>query len=177
MLAKKNSTKIISPRLSRLQEDIKINKKEAVSKFWKEIEQIGTPIFEDIEGDNKHNIITFLVREEEEVENIICNHIFITKDIREGVLERIEDTNIYFKSYKVLKGIRETYFLSKNNPLEPKDPAENIFKYQDLIFPDPFNSKTSMWKANGIQLICNVIESPEAPPQPWYGERTNITHG
>ncbi|MFX1495013.1 MAG: alpha/beta hydrolase, partial [Promethearchaeota archaeon] len=25
--------------------------------------------------------------------------------------------------------------------------------------------------------ICNVIESPEAPPQPWYGERTNITHG
>ncbi|MGB5912285.1 MAG: alpha/beta hydrolase-fold protein [Promethearchaeia archaeon] len=177
MLAKKNSIKIISPRLSRLQEEMKENKEEAVVKFWKEIEKTGSPIFEEIEGDNKNNIITFLVREDEEVENIICGSMFVTDDIKEGLLERIEDTNIYFKSHKILKGIRETYSLSKNNPLEPKNPIENIIKYKDLIFPDPFNSKKLIWKADGIQILCNEIDSPDALPQPWYGERTNITHG
>ena len=177
MLAKKNSIKIFSPRLSKLQEDIKVNKKEAVSNFWIEIERIGSPIFEEIEGDNKYNIITFLVREDEDVENIICISMFLTEDIKEGLLERIEDTNIYFKSYKILKGIRETYSLSKNNPLEPKDPIENIIKYKDLIFLDPFNSKKMVWKADGIQVLCNEIESPDALPQPWYGERTKIARG
>ena len=177
MLNKSNSSKIISPMISRLQDEIKVNKKEAISKFWKEIEEIGTPIFEDIEGDDKYNIITFLVQENDEVENIICNCIFVTEDIREGLLERIENTNIYFKSYKILKGLRETYCLSKNNPLEPKDPAENISKYGNLVFSDPFNSKIYFFKVDGFQLPLNEFESPNALSQTWYGERTDINHG
>ncbi len=93
--------------ISRLQGEIKVNKKEAVLKFWKEIEKIGTPIFEEIEGDDKDNLITLLVREDEEVENIICYDIFVNEDIKEGLLERIEDTNVYFKSYKILKGVQK----------------------------------------------------------------------
>jgi len=177
MLNKSNSSKIISPMISRFQDEIKVNKKEAISKFWKEIEEIGTPIFEDIEGDNKYNLITFVFREDEEVENIVCNSFFVNEDIKEGLLERIEDTNIYFKSHKLLKGIRETYNYSKNNPLEPKNPFENLFKYADSILPDPFNSKKSLYKVDGISFPVNEIESPDSPPQPYYGERTNIDHG
>jgi len=163
--------------MSRLHEDIKFNKKEAVLKFWREIEKKGTPIFEEIEGDDEYNIITFLVKAEKEVQNIVCFSVFVTEDIKEGLLERIEDTDIYFKSYRILKGIRETYSLSKNNPLEPKDPIENIFKYKDLIFSDPLNSKVGFWKVNGLKFLLNEIISPDAPPQPYYGERINIDHG
>jgi len=177
MSDKSVNSKIISPTISRLQDGIKVNKKEAVSKFWKEIEKRETPIFEEIEGDDNYNLITFLVREDEEVENIVCFSIFVTEDIKEGLLERIEDTNIFYKSYKILKGIRETYNFSKNNPLIPKDPAENIFKNKDLVFTDPFNSKQTFWKVDGIHVPFNEIISPDAPPQPWYGERTNIDHG
>lgn len=177
MLNSRNNSKIRSPMISRLQEEIKINKEEAVSKFWKEIEKIGTPIFEEIEGDIKYNLITFLVREDEEVENIICYNIFVIEDIKEGLLERIEDTNVYFKSYKILKGVRETYCLSKNNPLEPKDPSENIFKYGNLVFPDPFNFTFRQYKIDGLQFPLNEFESPDAPPQPYYGERSNIDSG
>ncbi|MFX1306828.1 MAG: alpha/beta hydrolase [Promethearchaeota archaeon] len=172
-----SSSKIVSPMISRLREEIKINKKEAVSKFWEEIEKKGTPIFEEIEGDNKFNIITFLVREEELVENIFCFNLFVTEDIKKGLLERIEDTSIYFKSYKITKGIRDTYFFSKNNPLEPKDPVENVFKHIKLAFSDPFNSKLYQFKVDGLQMPLNEFESPEATPQPWYGEKPNITHG
>ena len=172
-----SNSKIRSPMISRFQDEIKINKEEAVSKFWKEVEKFGTPIFEEIEGDAKYNLITFLVREDEEVENIICNNMFVIEDIKEGLLERIEDTNVYFKSYKILKGIREIYCLSKNNPLEPKDPSENIFKYGSLVFPDPFNSNIRQYKMDGLQFPLNEFESPDAPPQPYYGERTNIEHG
>ena len=177
MLKGNNKSKIISPIISRLQEEIKFNKKEAVLKFWKEIEKKGTPIFEEIKGDDKYNIITFLVREDKKAENIVCFSIFTTEDIKEGLLERIEDTNIYFKSYRILKGIRETYNLTKNNPLEPKDTFENIFKYKDLIFSDPLNSKEGFFKVDGIKLPYNEIISPEAPPQPYYGERININRG
>ena len=177
MIKGNNNPKIISPMMSRLQEEIKFNKKEAVLKFWKEIEKQGTPIFEEIEGDNKYNIITFLVREDKETENIACFSIFTTEDIKEGLLEKIEDTNIYFKSYRILKGIRETYNLTKNNPLEPKDPIENIFKNKDLIFSDPLNSKEGFWEVDGIKFPHNEIISPEAPPQPYYGERININSG
>ncbi len=177
MSKSRNNSKISSPMISRLQEEIKINKEEAVSRFWKEIEKIGTPIFEEIEEDSKYNLITFLVREDEEVENIVCNNIFVIEDIREGLLERIENTNVYFKSYKILKGLRETYCLSKNNPLEPKDPSENIFKYGNLVFPDPFNSNIRQYKINGLNFPLNEFESLDAPPQPYYGERSNTDSG
>jgi len=57
MLNMSNKSKIISPLISRLRDEIKINKKEAVSNFWKEIERRGTPIFEEIDGDNRFNVI------------------------------------------------------------------------------------------------------------------------
>ena len=172
-----NNPKIISPIISKLQKDIKLNKKEAVLRFWKDVANMGTPIFEEIKGDAEYNLITFVVREDEKVKNIVCNTIFITKDIKEGLLERIEDTNIYFKSYIILKGIRETYNFSKNNPLEPKDPSENLFKYINLTFFDPFNSKKSIFKVDGFKIPLNEIESPDAAPQSWYGKKININHG
>jgi enterochelin esterase family protein len=171
------SEKIESPTILKLQDDIKDNKKEAILKFWNKIEEKGTNLFEEIEGDDKNDLITFLVREDQEVENIICFSIFVTEDIEEGLLERIDDTNVYFKSYKILKGVRETYFFSKNNPLEPKEPFEHVFKYKDSVFSDPFNSRETFFKVEGIQFPCSEIESPSAPPQPWYGKRTNIDHG
>ncbi|MFX1498560.1 MAG: alpha/beta hydrolase [Promethearchaeota archaeon] len=177
MITKNSKTQAISPRIIRLREEIKLSGEDAVSNFWKEIEESGTPIFEKIEGDDKYNIITFLVREEEEEANIICYNLFVNDDIKEGLLERIEDTNIYFKSYKILKGIRDTYCLSKNNPLEPNNPIENLFKFGDLVFYDPFNSKLHQFKVDGFQFQLNEFESPDAPPQPWYGERINIDHG
>ncbi|MFX1470583.1 MAG: hypothetical protein ACFFB8_18205, partial [Promethearchaeota archaeon] len=60
-------SQILSPMILKLREEIKIDKKTAISKFWKKIEETGTPIFEDIEGDNKYNLITFVFREDEEV--------------------------------------------------------------------------------------------------------------
>jgi enterochelin esterase family protein len=177
MLERIYESSIISPAILKLRESIKIDRDKAVSEFWKKIEKLGTPIFEEIEGDDKYHIITFLVKEDGEVDNIICNNMFVIEDITEGLLERIEDTNIYFKSYKILKGVRDIYCLSKNNPPEPKDPSKNIFKHVDLIFHDPLNSKKSLFRVDKIKFPINEFESPEAPPQPYYGERTNIDKG
>ena len=106
MLDGKSSSNAKSPRILRFKEEVKINQKEAVSKFWKQIKKTGTPIFEEIEGDDKYNIITFVVKGDEEIKNIVCFDMFVTNDIKEGLLERIEDTDVYFISHKILKGIR-----------------------------------------------------------------------
>ncbi|MFX1346686.1 MAG: alpha/beta hydrolase [Promethearchaeota archaeon] len=176
-------SQIISPIISKLREEIKIDKKTAISKFWKKIEKMGTPVFETIKGDKKYNLTTFVFREDGEVENIVCyiriylQNMFLKQDIKECMLERINDTNVYFKSYKLLKGVRATYIYSKNNPLEPKNPQENWVMYIDSIVSDPFNSKKCISKIKGINIPIHEIESPEAPPQLWYGKRINIDYG
>ncbi|MFX1349794.1 MAG: alpha/beta hydrolase [Promethearchaeota archaeon] len=177
MSDRSNNSGLISPVILKLQESIKINKDKAISEFWGQIERSGTPIFEEIQGDDKYSLITFIVREDEEVQNIVCYNAFLAGDIKEGVLERIENTNVYFKTYKVLKGIRDTYNFCKNNPLIPKDPSENLFKFGNLVFTDPFNSKIQQFRVGGFLLPLSEFESPDAPPQPYYGERRNIDHG
>jgi len=177
MLDGKSSSNAKSPIILRFKEEIKINQKEAVSKFWKQIKKTGTPIFEEIEGDDKYNIITFVVKGDEEIKNIVCFDMFVTNDIKEGLLERIEDTDVYFISHKILKGIRETYTLCKNVPLKPKDPVEYLFENNDSVFSDPLNPKKTFWRVNGITFPFSEIESPEALPQPWSGERLNIDQG
>ena len=97
-------SKVESPMILKLKCEIRTHKKEAVSKFWKKIKELGTPIFEEIDGDDKNNIITFVVRGNEEIKHIVCFSI-VTEDIKEGLLERIEDTDIYFSSHKLLKDL------------------------------------------------------------------------
>jgi len=177
MLDINNKSILISPIISRLQKDIKIDMNKALSEFWKRVEKMGTPIFDQIKGDNKYNLMTFLARENEKVENIVCFSTFLTEDIKEGLFDRIEDTNVYYKTYKVPKEIRDTYIFFKNNPLIPKDPSENLFKYINLIFKDPFNSKIQKFEVDGFQLPLHEFESPDAPLQPFYGKRINIDHG
>jgi hypothetical protein len=46
-----------------------------------------------------------------------------------------------------------------------------------LAFSDPFNSESYIFKVDGFQLRLNEFESPDAVPQTWYGERTDINHG
>ncbi|MFX0021985.1 MAG: alpha/beta hydrolase [Candidatus Hermodarchaeota archaeon] len=168
---------LISPTLANLQKSIRVNKKKAISDFWKKIEKSGVPLFEEIEGDNNNYLITFIVREDKDVENIFVFNCFVLDDIKEGLLERLEDTNIYFKTYKITKGVRDTYLYSKNNPFEPKDPNENIIQHRDLIFNDPFNSNLEKLKVDGFDLPLNVFECPDAAPHPWYGKRLNIERG
>jgi enterochelin esterase family protein len=177
MVSANNDTEAQSLIIFRLKDEIKANMKEAVSKFWEGIKKNGTPIFEEIEGDDKYNIITFVVQGNEEMENIVCHNLFVTEDVKDGLLERVKDTDIYYRSYKLLKGVRETYTFCKNTPLKPKDPEESIFKYKDSVFSDPLNPKKTFWRVNGIFIPFSEIESPEAPPQPWSGKRFNISHG
>ncbi|MFX0003931.1 MAG: alpha/beta hydrolase [Candidatus Hodarchaeota archaeon] len=168
---------LISPTISKLQKNIIVNKNKAISDFWNEIEKRGTPIFEKIEGDNENYLITFIARGDEDVENIFVFNTFVRDDMKEGLLGRIEDTNVYYRSYKIAKCIRDTYLYSKNNPFEPKNPEENVLKHVDLIFSDPFNSHLQKFKVNGLDLPLNEFECPDAPLQPWYGERSDIKRG
>ncbi len=49
--------------------------------------------------------------------------------------------------------------------------------YLDSIVPDSFNSEKCVSKIKGISIPIHEIESPEAPPQLWYGKRIKIDYG
>ena len=48
-----------SPRIRLLQRSIEAREPSAVTQFWKEIEQQGTPLIERIPDDQQHSLVTF----------------------------------------------------------------------------------------------------------------------
>jgi len=60
-----------SPRLTALRKELAAGDKTALEKFWREVEQRGTPLTETIEGDDKHLLVTFLWRATFETWNVL----------------------------------------------------------------------------------------------------------
>ena len=68
---------IISPRLLKLKEVLEKeeDKKGHVDVFWKEIEEKGAPIIEQIEKEPNHKLVTFLCKENGDTDEIFMQYL------------------------------------------------------------------------------------------------------
>lgn len=60
-----------SCKLRTLLREIEKENYSAIEEFWSDIERIGAPLVEEIEGDNSSVLVTFLYRAAENIENIL----------------------------------------------------------------------------------------------------------
>jgi len=165
---------IISPRLLKLKENLEktLNEKQIIDEFWKEIEEKGTPIIEHIEKESKYKLVTFLYKENADTDEILLLSGSIGEISHRGIFNRIQGTNIYYKSIFYLNRTRTTYAISRQKANIPLYPPE------DYILPifkgDPLNKKNvTMFKG----YTQAVLELPDAPSQPWIEEKDNIPKG
>ncbi|MEG2291432.1 MAG: alpha/beta hydrolase-fold protein [Clostridium sp.] len=169
--------KILSPRLLKLEEDINARKANVMDEFWKEIEEIGAPIIEDIEGDDENSLVTIVWKQDREIDNIfVFSEAFGGWMFGEGDkktnLYRLDNSDLWYRSTILSKEARCLYILVTNVDEEYEWKADNVIL-------DPLNSKTyeapiddeNPEECSLLAPIENIIEMPKAEEKIWVKER------
>ncbi|WP_425445853.1 enterochelin esterase [Dethiothermospora halolimnae] len=173
---------IKSPKLKKLQNKVKAGDKSALESFWREIEENGAPLIEDIEGDNEHKLVTFIVKEEEGVKQFVVASFISGYILKDNILDRLEGTDIYYRSYKVQNGVRDNYFIGKDIPLDFEQVFDNWDKYGKRCVTDPYNKKQFVSPADDEpggdhEEITSILELPDAVKQPWIESQEDVPKG
>ena len=164
---------LISPTITQLKNDLKSGLKSRLEDFWRKIEENGTPLIEPIEDDESHKLVTFVVKADDDTRNVVIITALANQDdvISENVCDKIEGTNIFYKSFKVLNGTITIYSISKNNSLRFTRFYDNIMMNAKTLSPDPFNPKRFMqrYRREGrrFKIEYSVLEMPTDKPRPW----------
>jgi len=98
---KKNLT---SPTIFELRKELAKGHNSALKNFWVKIGKTGTPLIESLDKDKSHKLVTFIVQADKETKNaiIICSLADQDDMVSNNICERIEDTDILYKSFVVL---------------------------------------------------------------------------
>jgi len=180
MEKKKNLT---SYMILELKKELSKGNNSALKKFWHKIEQYGAPLIEQIQGDENHKLVTFIVKADKETKNavIICSLADQDDVISNNICERIVNTNILYKSFVVLNGTRTIYTISKDNPLKFHRFYENLMNNWDTLTPDPYNPKRfdQRYRREGQNFVVeySVLEMPDAISLKWVEENKNLIPG
>jgi enterochelin esterase family protein len=187
---------LMSPRLETLRQALEGGQAGALDLFWKEIEEQGEPLLELIEGDDDELYATFLWRAEEELENVVIfSKLFMEglADREGGKMERLLDTNLWYRTTIVRRDARLTYSFTPNDSMLPPGQMDNPIDYFGATRISPYNAKSQIYQSGSEEIISrvfypdggeehygwfrSVLEGPDAPPQPHIAPRPDVPQG
>ncbi|KKM60550.1 hypothetical protein LCGC14_1540750, partial [marine sediment metagenome] len=177
---KKNLTSFM---ISELKKEIAEGNKSALMNFWLKIEKLGTPLIEPIQEDKRHKLVTFVIQADSDTNNavVICSLANQDDVVSNNICERIEKTDVFYKSFLVLNGTRTIYTVSKNNSLKFSRFYDNLMHNGDTLAPDPYNPKrfTQRYRREGKKFVVeySVLEMPSAIPLKWIKQKKNVIPG
>lgn len=167
-------TSIESEVVNLFREKLVNNETEVLKKFWQEIEQKGTPIFEEIEGDNENIICTFIFKGNEQTKNVLVNlPPFSRVSTKDFQMLNIKNTNVWFASIKLPQESRFAYSLIINCPFQtvsPESPKSEIEVFRAASQPDLLNP-------NRLGEFRSFVETPNARLQKYFERKANINSG
>ena len=165
----------LSPRLAALQDRLKSGHREALDNFWKEITERGAPIIEPAAGSRSDVLVTILWRAREETKNVF---IFGIGDI-DKPMARLLDTDLWYKTLRLQKGVRFVYLLAPNLP-DPKQWG-SPGHFARAMRNDPLNPLQFAERANELNpyevTFFSAVELPSAEPQIWNVVRPTVPTG
>ncbi len=155
-----------SPRVARLQREVRSGDRGAVDRFWKEIRKHGAPLVERDSGDN--SLVTFVWHGEPETHNVVIFDGVAGFDAKDR-MEHLEGTNVWYKTYRVRNDARFAYNLSPNDSLQPLDEikGDGIEKRLADFQIDPLNPRRCGATFGAFSAAASYVELPGAPPQAW----------
>ncbi len=163
-----------SKKIIELEEKIQYGNNEALQEFWDMLEEQGTPIIEKIEGDQENDLVTFIYKADEEPENVVfLSPVVGMANLEDNKMERLLDSNLWYRTYKVRNDVRFGYYFSPNDPFD--DDWEKRF---DRVAHDQFNNNITVFKGTKDDdvLRSNVIMS-NAEEDFWIKERNDVPKG
>ncbi|MEM7538698.1 MAG: alpha/beta hydrolase-fold protein [Chloroflexota bacterium] len=165
-------TSLESPRLIALQQAITNGDETAISTFWQEMAEQGTPLIEPIEGDDGHRLVTFLWRAETDLDTVIVISDLVSYDFRDNQMTHMPDTDIWYRPYQFPADTRSFYKLSPNGPAVHWSEIEDWGVMAENWQLDPLNPHELVFEADdenpdSQEMRDSIIALPDAPPQPW----------
>lgn len=123
-------------------------------------------------------LITFLYQGDKDIENVVVLDGCVGLDYEENKMERILDTDIWYKTFKVRNDLRFRYFLTINDPLNEDWQKRNqecirvdpLAKQEVLIPKDEEKPESQPW-------TCNAVELPKAEPKIWSVKKEGVPCG
>lgn len=175
-----------SPKILALKAAIKRGDRESVKAFWKDVRKTGAPLIEPIPGDRENMAVTFLWRGRPDTKNVMVLWIpYAGVAPDEYLMERLGQTDVWYKTIKVDRRMRLSYTLAPNvarlRPLSLGIDQDAITMTAAAARPDPLNPKR--WREDSKSVDAqeyrgsSILEMPGAPPQPWIIRRPGIPAG
>lgn len=155
-------TYIKDSRITDLENKIKNGNKNALKLFWSSIEMYGTPLIESINGDNDNKLVTIIYKEDKHLDNVVLIPPVGMRKLENCILEKIENTDLWYISYIVRKDISFTYEFSINDPLD-NDWNRRWRNVKD----DPFNKNNLEYidKISGKKRFVSYAALEDARPR------------
>jgi enterochelin esterase family protein len=160
--------------ISNLEDRIQKGDATALQNFWNEIENKGTPLIEEIEGDSENNLVTFIYRAEEGIENVVFIPPVGMDKLQENKMERLLETDLWYISCKMRNDVHFCYYFSPNDPLD-----DDWEKRGDRMVHDIYNKNRIIFKdENGKKdnIRCYVT-MPKAEEYFWNRENKDVPKG
>jgi enterochelin esterase-like enzyme len=153
----------LSPRLSRLAESLATG--GTTESFWADAAREGTPLVEPSDRPDRR-IVTFVWRGARR--NV---RLFGAPSNDHDWMERLGDSDIWYKSYLLPSSTRLSYKFAPDIPDVPGSPGERRRALLATAQADPLNKRPWPADAPDVYNQESVLVLPDAPPQPWSTAR------
>lgn len=165
-----------SPRLEQLVTD-----GTGIARFWKEVEEKGTPLVEPAAGDRDHVIVTFLWRGPADA---VAPGVFgVFNEVpwtRGDAMRHLAGTDIWYRSYRLPASLRAPYTLIGARSDFPSLAWQREWTGEEErhdLFLDPLNKRMIPDIYYRRLTHDNVFEGPAAPAEPWQRDTAGRMKG
>lgn len=156
----------LSSRIKKLIENIETERFNVIEEFWKYVEEQGTPLIENIKGDDNNALVTFLYRGKD-INNVMIYGGVPGFRYNENIMENIENTDVWFRTYKVRNDVKFKYNFSLN--YEFNDDYKKIKKNSviDILNPNQFVFPKDEESSESEELISSLVMMPKVKTELW----------
>jgi enterochelin esterase-like enzyme len=175
-----------SPHIERLRASFNSATPGAVQAFWDEIQKHGAPLIEPLPADSQKMLVTFLWRGTPDTHNVAVLRLpYAAGSPSDYFMDRLADTNIWYKTLAIPKNARFEYSLAPNVPtihgISFGIDNDAIAMVVAAARPDPLNPNRRNVEKHPLNPPeyqgSSFVEMPDAPSQPWIMERPGIPAG
>lgn len=167
---------LVSPRIAALGRELRRRDATALSRFWTDVADQGTPLVEPIVGEDQHVLVTFVWRGTECTRNAVVLGDFCGWEPAENRLRRVASTDVWHRTYRLRADTRTVYRLAENDSLASASGLRSPQQVKERSAgwcPDPLNRdpfpRERPW--------ASALVLPAAPPQPWLTPRASVPAG
>ena len=164
----------LSPAIQSLERQVASGQTAAVDEFWSRIANQHSPIVEVDPMDPTYSFVTFVWRGTSDTRNVVVISPMALVNFDDAVMERMAETNVWFKTYRMRNDARMSYRFAVNDSLVPFEKEKKFFERMKSWKTDPENPDTF---DVGQGIMASVLELQGAPSSKWTRDSDPSTKG